>query len=179
VTVLHWVDGDTVKTSAGTVRVVGIDTPERGHCGYKEATNNALKYAPVGTQVILVSGKQGQNTDRYGRLLRYVDTIKALDVGFQQISGGFAIARYDSRDGYGSHPRQDLYVTTDNKVPPNCATSGGQASPTTLPTPTASGSGVYYSRCSAVRAAGKAPLHVGDPGYRIGLDGDRDGVACE
>jgi hypothetical protein len=31
----------------------------------------------------------------------------------------------------------------------------------------------------AVRAAGKAPLHAVDPGYRSGLDGDHDGTACE
>ncbi len=39
--------------------------------------------------------------------------------------------------------------------------------------------GVYYANCSAARAAGVAPLHLGEPGYRPGLDGDRDGVACE
>jgi hypothetical protein len=38
---------------------------------------------------------------------------------------------------------------------------------------------VYYSGCKAVRAAGKAPLYRGDPGYREGMDGDSDGVACE
>jgi hypothetical protein len=38
---------------------------------------------------------------------------------------------------------------------------------------------VYYANCAAVRAAGKAPLHRGDPGYRSGLDRDGDGVACE
>ena len=38
---------------------------------------------------------------------------------------------------------------------------------------------VYYPNCSAVRAAGKAPLHQGDPGYSTRLDRDRDGVACE
>jgi hypothetical protein len=37
----------------------------------------------------------------------------------------------------------------------------------------------YYRNCAAARAAGAAPLHVGDPGYRTGLDGDGDGVACE
>jgi hypothetical protein len=37
----------------------------------------------------------------------------------------------------------------------------------------------YYANCDAVRAAGKAPLHTGDPGYRAGLDRDHDGVACE
>lgn len=38
---------------------------------------------------------------------------------------------------------------------------------------------VYYANCAAVRAAGKAPLYRGDPGYRSGLDRDGDGVACE
>lgn len=38
---------------------------------------------------------------------------------------------------------------------------------------------VYYSGCDEVRAAGKAPLYSGDPGYREGMDGDSDGVACE
>jgi hypothetical protein len=43
----------------------------------------------------------------------------------------------------------------------------------------AADSSVYYAGCYEVRAAGKAPLHSGDPGYRIGMDGDGDGVACE
>ncbi|MFJ3218681.1 excalibur calcium-binding domain-containing protein [Kitasatospora sp. NPDC086801] len=42
-----------------------------------------------------------------------------------------------------------------------------------------SGGSAYYKNCDAVKAAGKAPLHRGDPGYRSGLDRDNDGVACE
>lgn len=38
---------------------------------------------------------------------------------------------------------------------------------------------VYYSNCAAVRAAGKAPLYRGSPGYRSDLDRDGDGIACE
>jgi hypothetical protein len=38
---------------------------------------------------------------------------------------------------------------------------------------------VYYENCAAARAAGAAPLYVGDPGYRAGLDRDHDGIACE
>jgi glucan-binding YG repeat protein len=37
----------------------------------------------------------------------------------------------------------------------------------------------YYPNCAAVRAAGKAPLHRGDPGYSSKLDRDGDGIACE
>ena len=40
-------------------------------------------------------------------------------------------------------------------------------------------SSAYYGSCAEARAAGAAPLRVGDPGYRSGLDRDGDGVACE
>ena len=38
---------------------------------------------------------------------------------------------------------------------------------------------VYYPNCAAVRAAGAAPIHRGEPGYSSKLDRDGDGVACE
>ncbi|ASS66991.2 MBL fold metallo-hydrolase [Paenibacillus sp. RUD330] len=38
---------------------------------------------------------------------------------------------------------------------------------------------VVYKNCTAVREAGKAPLHKGDPGYSTKLDRDGDGIACE
>ena len=38
---------------------------------------------------------------------------------------------------------------------------------------------VYYKNCSAVRAAGKAPIYRGQPGYASHLDRDGDGIACE
>lgn len=37
----------------------------------------------------------------------------------------------------------------------------------------------YYANCAAVRAAGAAPIRVGQPGYSRKLDRDGDGVACE
>jgi hypothetical protein len=50
--------------------------------------------------------------------------------------------------------------------------------PATGSSPTAPSS-VYYENCTAVRAAGAAPLHAGEPGYSRKLDRDGDGVACE
>jgi hypothetical protein len=38
---------------------------------------------------------------------------------------------------------------------------------------------VYYRSCAEVRAAGKAPIRRGQPGYRTGLDRDNDGIACD
>jgi hypothetical protein len=48
--------------------------------------------------------------------------------------------------------------------------------PTTASTPAGD---VYYARCAEAWAAGAAPLFTGQPGYRSGLDGDKDGIACE
>lgn len=38
---------------------------------------------------------------------------------------------------------------------------------------------VHFPNCAAARAAGVAPLHASEPGYRRKLDRDGDGVACE
>ncbi|MXP21030.1 DUF1524 domain-containing protein [Gordonia sp. HNM0687] len=78
-----------------------------------------------------------------------------------------------------------LWVTQAEKdamtrVLTECAgTTASTPATTTASTPpvtTADPSG-YYPSCAAARAAGAAPLFVGQPGYRTGLDGD--GVACE
>lgn len=39
--------------------------------------------------------------------------------------------------------------------------------------------GDHWSGCNAARAAGTHPIYVGEPGYRSGMDGDGDGIACE
>ena len=60
-------------------------------------------------------GRSDEDRDRYGRLLRYVD-VGAQDAGLRLIKDGLAIAGYDSRDGYGDHPREPLYVAEDKHV---------------------------------------------------------------
>ncbi len=113
--VTHVVDGDTIDVAgAGRVRVIGIDTPERGACGYDSATY-AMSDLVLGREVALVAGA-ADDADRYGRLLRYVD-VGGSDAGLSLIEDGWAIARYDSRDGYGRHPREDAYVAADLAAP--------------------------------------------------------------
>jgi endonuclease YncB( thermonuclease family) len=183
--VTAWIDGDTVDTDAGRVRVVGIDTPERGQCGYAEATKHAVTLAPVGTTVYLTVAK-GEDKDKYGRLLRYVN-VDTTDVGYEQISDGFAIARYDSRDGYGEHPREATYIAADaaSAAAVTC-TPTPKATPTKKATPAptkaaapAPAAEPFYANCSEVRAAGAAPIFPGDPGWREKFDRDKDGVGCE
>ena len=63
--------------------------------------------------------------------------------------------------------------------------ANGVATPAPPPAPpppaqgTGAAPGVHYDNCDAVRAAGAAPIHVGDPGYSRDLDPDGDGVGCE
>ena len=49
-------------------------------------------------------------------MLRYVD-IGRTDAGLRLITQGLAIARYDSRDGYGFHPREPKYIKADRASP--------------------------------------------------------------
>jgi endonuclease YncB( thermonuclease family) len=113
--VTNVVDGDTIDVQdVGRIRVIGIDTPERGACGYDSATY-AMAALVLGREVTLVPGA-ADDSDRYGRLLRYVD-VGTLDVGLSLVAEGWAIARYDSRDGYGRHPREDRYVAADLAAP--------------------------------------------------------------
>ena len=43
--------------------------------------------------------------------------VDVVDAGLSLIEDGWAIARYDSRDGYGAHPRQEQYVAADLATP--------------------------------------------------------------
>ncbi|WP_427887900.1 excalibur calcium-binding domain-containing protein [Kribbella sp. GL6] len=68
--------------------------------------------------------------------------------------------------------------TTRTTAPvPLAQTTRTTSTPKRTSAPTTSS--VYYKNCAAVRAAGKAPLYRGQPGYAAHLDRDGDGVACE
>jgi hypothetical protein len=73
------------------------------------------------------------------------------------------------------------FTSPTGAAPSGSATGGESAPPAVLPAPGApsTGADAYYANCTAARAAGAAPIHVGQPGYRTALDGDKDGVACE
>lgn len=115
VAVTKVVDGDTIKVPGATVRLIGVDTPERGQCGYRPAKDRVQSLVG-GRDVVLTAVKGRDDHDRYGRLLRYV-SVGGADVGLTLIQEGLGIARYDSRDGYGTHPKQSEYVKTDAATP--------------------------------------------------------------
>ena len=114
--VIRVIDGDTVVISGDErVRLIGIDTPENGQCGFDEAKQAIEKLLASGSATFY-SGTTSDK-DKYDRLLRYIE-VEGIDVGLNLISNGFAIARYDSRDGYGPHDRESEYVSADENTEP-------------------------------------------------------------
>lgn len=177
VPVTEVVDGDTLVVADGQrVRMIGIDTPERGQCGYYEATA-ALSSLVAGRPVVLVPGAR-DDVDRYGRQLRYVE-VGGTDLNLEMLRSGHARSRYDSRDGYGRHDREDAYVAADLSAPDRCPA----AAPTTLaPTPVAPSGGAdpRFGTCREAIAAGGGPYVRGiDVEYDWYRDADGDGVVCE
>jgi endonuclease YncB( thermonuclease family) len=105
------VDGDTIRLKSGAyVRLIGIDTPEVGECGYGAAKRKLDRM--IGSTVRLPNPSSVQDEDRYGRLLRYV-MDGDRDTGLVLLRQGLAKARYDGLDGYDWHPRQSRYRAAD------------------------------------------------------------------
>lgn len=184
-TVVHVVDGDTVDVTRGgaeeTVRIVGIDTPERGECGYDQAT--VALGDLIGGMEVELTGPGDEDRDAYGRLLRYVDRGE-VDAGYEQISAGMAIARYDSRDGYGWHPREDRYIAADEATGPGYACAAQEPEPELEPeqepAPAPAGGAEPWNQpgpdldCADI---GQRVRITGEDYHR--LDADGDGWACE
>lgn len=111
--IVRVIDGDTIAIAGDErVRLIGIDTPEKGECGFENAKLTLENLLSDG-EIIFFDGA-ASDTDKYGRLLRYVE-VSGVDAGLQLITEGLAIARYDSRDGYGKHDREDQYIKADNE----------------------------------------------------------------
>ena len=96
-TVTRVVDGDTVKVrlatgASTTVRLLGIDAPESVapatpvECGGEEASAFLTRLVE-GRDVLLTTDPSQDRTDRFGRLLAYVDA-GATDVGLAVVRAG-------------------------------------------------------------------------------------------
>ena len=88
------IDGDTVKVRMRgvrrDVRMLGLDSPEMpNQCGAETATKMLTTKLPAGTRVLLISDVTQPKTDRYSRLLRYVEK-GSTDTSLWQIRKGNA-----------------------------------------------------------------------------------------
>lgn len=91
--VIEVIDGDTIRVNIDgdvySVRYIGINTPERGDTCFQNATNVNADYVE-NRQVRLVFDES--DTDRFGRLLRYVYVDEIL-VNAELVAGGWAESR--------------------------------------------------------------------------------------
>ncbi|MBD3252582.1 hypothetical protein GF386_02535, partial [Candidatus Pacearchaeota archaeon] len=62
------VDGDTIRTDIGEIRLLGINTPERGKTYYREASEFLEQVENQSIEVL----RDYEEEDRYNRKLRYV-----------------------------------------------------------------------------------------------------------
>jgi len=62
---------------------------------------------------------------------------------------------------------------------PKAAAAGTAAKAPAAPEAEPASSSVSYQNCTAVKAAGAAPIKAGDPGWDTKFDRDGDGVGCE
>ncbi|MGJ9406326.1 thermonuclease family protein [Nesterenkonia aurantiaca] len=177
--VVRIIDGDTVELDSGdTVRVSGIDTPERGECHFDTASARMSELV-LGKTVTLT--RDGEDTDRYDRILRYVD-VDGADAGITLIQEGLATARYDSRDGYGFHTREPDYISADDGAP--LQTCAPEPAPAPAPAQQGANCDPNYTPCIPVFPpdinCGDLDVSVRVIGVDVhGLDGDGDGFGCE
>lgn len=91
--VVRVVDGDTLEVALGgareTVRLIGVDAPERDECYWDEATAALLELVE-GRELELAADTSDR--DRYGRLLRYV-FAEGRHVNAELVLRGAAVAR--------------------------------------------------------------------------------------
>lgn len=190
--VTHVVDGDTIKLENGkVVRYIGIDTPETVdprkpvQCFGKEASAKN-KELVEGKEVRLV--KDTSETDKYGRLLRYVYV------------GDEFINDYLVRQGYAhssSYPpdvkHQDQFRAAEQEARENkrglwadeaCKTEESTVPiPVVAPKPTSASNstGSYTCNCSKTCAQ----MNCSEAQYQLNTcgcsarDRDGDGVACD
>lgn len=198
-TVVHIVDGDTidVRLHGQTVRVryIGVNTPERGEACYAEATNHN-QVLVQGKTVTLV--RDTSDTDRYGRLLRYI-YADGLFVNLSLVQDGYAEAKYYAPDGR----HRQTFEAAQQAAPQRGCTSAPAPPPAeidnlcftvrTCHTPEEWAAGyyafqeqprtqpqvAYVENCTHARQLGIAPVYRGHPAYRRALDRDNDGIGCE
>jgi micrococcal nuclease len=194
-TVVDVVDGDTIKVlldedgQTYVIRYIGMDTPESTtqieYFGAEASTKNARLV--FGKEVTLI--KDVSETDRYGRLLRYV-IVDGLFINYELVAQGYA--------NTASYPPDVACIPTFQAAEQEArALSIGlwNAPPTLAVIPTlepATGGGNAVCNCSgpdldckdfSSHASAQAcygycnAQGYGDP---HGLDGnDNDGLACE
>jgi micrococcal nuclease len=191
--VVDVVDGDTIKVrldgAVQSLRYIGIDSPERGESGAKAAT--AANAALVADQVVTLQ-RDTSETDRYGRLLRYVWIQRAGEwvmVNRALVRQGHALAKaYPPDTEYQSLLERAEKAARDDKV--GIWAAGGTIHPLVPPasTPNPRNKTCDPSYPGVCIAPYPPDLDCGDIPFRDfvvlppdphGFDAEGDGYGCE
>lgn len=174
------IDGDTIEVAAQgqeyRVRYIGVDTPERDEPFYNEATN-ANRSLVENQEIIMV--RDVSETDKYGRLLRYIYLADGTFVNAELISQGYGrvvtfppdVAKTESLTKLQREAREaqrGLWGLSEMKaMPEQCDTCGKNA---------------YDCKDFETQIVAQACFEIcmEQTGQDIHhLDGGGDGVACE
>ncbi len=120
--VLYTFDGDTysvkINNQKEKIRVLGIDTPEkkggfRSEGCFGNQASDYVKEKLKNKKIALSKPKTYSNTDKYGRLLRYV-FLDGEDFGAHLISEGYAFSYKKFK-----HPQRNYYNTLEKEAKKN------------------------------------------------------------
>jgi micrococcal nuclease len=89
-TITKVIDGDTVVAEGESIRLIGIDTDERGYPCYTEAKKR-MEELVLNKEVILE--QDSDDKDQYDRYLRYI-FIGEQNINLQMVREGLAVARF-------------------------------------------------------------------------------------
>lgn len=179
ITVQAVVSGHSVTLSDGkTVEIGGLVAP--GSCWARAATEFA-------TKMLLNQQVRFEPTTRALSLADGTDfALLALGNGAARTAPDANAAMRDAEAaaqkgtlGFWGPPCSGKDVTETPAPPPPPPPPAPAPKPAPKPTTPARPKPVFYANCDEARRAGAAPLYWGRPGYRIELDTDRDGIACE
>jgi len=112
--VIEVIDGDTIRIEGNyKVRLIGVNTPERGQKCYEEA-KIFLKNLIEGKEVYLERDKRDK--DKYGRLLRYVYYNSTM-VNLLLVKEGYAVIFFDKENRKYSKELEEAYIyAKENKI---------------------------------------------------------------
>ncbi len=116
--VIRVVDGDTIHVRCEgkkeSVRLLRINTPERGRPGYREATEALEDLVDREEVQLLFEGPGATKRDRFGRILAYV-AIGERNLNVEMVRLGWT--RFWTRYGEGS--LSELFRTVENEARSN------------------------------------------------------------
>lgn len=191
------VDGDSLTVGGRRVRLFGIDAPEYRQTCRVGWSNWACGSDAAAAMRAMIDGRQlncaSVDRDVYGRTVANC-RVGGVDLAAAMIDKGFAIVLDNAPQAYFARETRsksgsagiwasqfETPATYRAANPRDGAVSRPQvrsAAPSRL-VAAARSTGSAFRNCAQARAAGAAPVHVGQPGYGPHLDRDGDGIACE